>query len=334
MDSDLLSPTDPTIATTLHRLHAWLVFEVAQGDPSPNTLRSYLGSAKSFLLWCHASNVNSVTACDRDIKEYRAHLVQCRYQPATISTYLAGVRRLYDAMVDWGWRKDNPADQLQARRDRTSRSDKIIAKYIPDRSAFLKLFEIPDPNTIKGKRDRAILRILCYTGLRVSELCALDKEDLKLDDLPSLTVRAGKGRKCRHIPLGEQDAGIIRSWLDARNKLAANGSPALLVSLGQNHMGHRLTTRGARGIVDHYLRLAGLKKPGRSCHALRHSAATWLLDAGVPMQAIADLLGHSSVDTTAIYARIVDLRKYTPSEVLARRLSEAFQAYQSQITRM
>ena len=74
-------------------------------------------------------------------------------------------------------------------------------------------------------------------------------------------------------------------------------------------------TRGIRSVVDHYLRLAGLKQPGRSCHALRHSMATWLLDAGVPTEAIADLLGHSSIATTAVYAKIVDMNKYTPSEI-------------------
>ena len=61
---------------------------------------------------------------------------------------------------------------------------------------------------------------------------------------------------------------------------------------------------------------AGLKTPGRSCHALRYSLATWLLDAGVPIEFIADLLGHTSVVVTAIYAKVVDRRKYVPSSVL------------------
>ena len=68
--------------------------------------------------------------------------------------------------------------------------------------------------------------------------------------------------------------------------------------------------------MDKYLRQAGLKQPGRSCHSLRHSMAVWLLYAGVPTEAIADLLGHSSIAITAVYAKVVDLHKYTPSEVL------------------
>jgi integrase len=68
--------------------------------------------------------------------------------------------------------------------------------------------------------------------------------------------------------------------------------------------------------VNKYLRLAGLKQPGRSCHILRHSLATWLLDAEVPTEAIVDLLGHSSIAITAVYAKVVDMNKYTPSQIL------------------
>jgi len=322
--NDLISVKD-----LLESLHTWLIIEVSQGDPSSNTIRSYLGSAKSYLLWCEVSGTNYITATDSDLKRYRAHLVLNKYIPGTIATYLAGIKRLYAAFVDWGWRRDNPAATLKARKDLTSRSERIISKYIPDREAFLDLYKIPDENTIEGKRDRAILRILCYTGIRVSELCALNKEDLQLGELPTLTVRSGKGRKRRHIPLGEEDANLLNDWVDLRNTIEGPEDETLIVSLDCRTRGTRLSTRGARYIVNKYLEIAGMKKPGRSCHALRHSTATWLLEAGVPMQAIADLLGHSSVEVTAIYARVVDHRKYTPGDVLSRTIREALIRYQT-----
>jgi site-specific recombinase XerD len=68
--------------------------------------------------------------------------------------------------------------------------------------------------------------------------------------------------------------------------------------------------------VNKNLRLAGLKQLGRSCHTLRHSLATWLLDARVPTEAIADLLGYSSIAMIAFYAKVVDMNKYTPSQIL------------------
>jgi site-specific recombinase XerD len=320
----LISATD-----LLERLQNWLIIEVSQGGPSPKTLRSYLGSAKSYLLWCEASGINYATAKEIDLKRYRAHLVQKGYRPGTIATYLAGIKRLYEALRDWDWRRDNPAANLKARKDLTSRSDRIISKYIPDREAFLNLYKIPDENTIEGKRDRTMLRILCYTGIRVSELCALNREDVQLGEFPTLIVRAGKGRKRRYIPLGEVDADVVQDWLDLHNSIKVADQEALIISLDHRTRGSRLSTRGARNIVNKYLKIAGLKKPGRSCHALRHSTATWLLDAGVPMQAIALLLGHSSMDITAIYARVVDHRKYTPGDVLSRRIREALVRYQT-----
>ena len=318
-----------SVADLLERLRTWLLLEVSQGDPSPNTLRSYLGSAKSYLLWCEASGINYIAATDRDLKRYRAHLVQSKYRSGTIATYLAGVKRLYEALVDWGWRRDNPAYELKARKDLTSRSERIISKYIPDRETFLDLYTIPDENTVNGKRDRAILRILCYTGIRVGELCALNNDDLWLGKLPTLTIHAGKGRKRRHIPLGENDAIVLQEWPELRKTIEGPDSEALIISLDHRTRGTRLSTRGARNIVNKYLEIAEIKKPGRSCHALRHSTATWLLEAGVPMQAIADLLGHSSVDVTAIYARVVDHRKYTPGDVLSRAIRESLLKYQT-----
>ncbi len=309
-------------AQVLRRLTGWLRLEVADGDPSPATLRSYLSSAKMYLQWCEAANLDAKKVSKDGLKQYRRYLIGCGYSRGTIATKLSGIKRLYDAMKSWGWRKDNPAEGIKAKRELTTQSERIIAKYIKNRDSFLGLYLLPKADTVAGKRDRAILRILCYTGLRVSELCSLDRKDLDLGDAPSLTVRAGKGRKRRHIPLGEDDRSILREWLDARGRIQRSTTTALFVSLDNRSGGSRLSPRGARGIVDKYLEMANLKKPGRSCHALRHSTATWLLAAGVPMEVIADLLGHSSVSVTAIYAKVVDHRKYTPSEMLSRAIRE------------
>ena len=131
--------------------------------------------------------------------------------------------------------------------------------------------------------------------------------------------------------MGEVDANVIQDWLDLRKTIEGADHEVLIISLDHRTRGSRLSTRGARYIVNKHLKIVGLKKPGRSCHALRHSTATWLLEAGVPMQAIADLLGHSSIDITAIYARIVDHRKYTPGDVLSRRIRESLTRYQASL---
>lgn len=85
----------------LEKLETWLIVEVARGDPSPSTLRSYLCGAQIFLTWCQELEIDPAIASDLELKEYRFFLVRRNYQPATISTYLSGLRRFYEAMIDW-----------------------------------------------------------------------------------------------------------------------------------------------------------------------------------------------------------------------------------------
>ncbi len=120
-------------------------------------------------------------------------------------------------------------------------------------------------------------------------------------------------------------------WLDARNAFTDLNEDALFISLDNRTRGTRLSTRSARRIVDKYLTMAGIKQEGRSCHALRHSTATWLLAAGVPMEVIADLLGHSSVAVTAVYAKVVNHRKYIPGTLLTKQLREMLKSYNAHL---
>ncbi len=303
----------------MDRFRDWIQIEVAQGDASIHTLRSYQSSVWGFFAWCQARDIDSTEATEDEIKLFRSHLIQSGYKRGTIKTKLAGVHRFFDALQDWDIRLDNPAAKVKSKRDLTSQAEKIAEKFIPDRETFLTLWDQPDNSSTKGIRDRAILRVLCFTGIRVSELCSLDLTDIKNSGNPQLLIRGGKGRKRRYVPLGDQELGIIQHWVDVREDVASDRTQALFLTLDHRTRGRSLGTRGARSIVNHYLREAGLKQPGRSCHALRHSLATWLLEAGVPTEAIADLLGHSSIAITAVYAKVVDMYKYTPSEVLSER---------------
>jgi len=300
----------------LVRFRDWIQIEVAQGDASRHTQQSYLSSTRGFLAWCRAHDVEPNRATEDEIKLFRTHLIQSGYKRGTIRIKLAAVRRFFDALQDWGVRLDNPAAKVKAKRDLTTQAERIAEKYIPDRDAFLNLWKLPDRKSMMGLRDRAILRILCFTGIRVSELCSLDLADIRISDNPQLLIRGGKGRKRRHIPLGGTELDVLQKWIMARERLTSKNRQALFITMDNRSKGQRLGSRGARSIVNKYLRQAGLKQPGRSCHALRHSMATWLLDAGVPTEAIADLLGHSSIAITAVYAKVVDMHKYTPSEIL------------------
>ena len=172
-------------------------------------------------------------------------------------------------------------------------------------------------------------------GLRVAEVAGLDLGDV---DLEQGTVRVlGKGGKWRTIILIASTARKLRVWLDIRladascpdqdascpdqdascpDQDASWAGQALFVALDRRTNGTRLTTGGLRYIVDGYLEALGLKAQGISCHSLRHSAATWSRAGGAKIDAIADMLGHASTDTTRPYAQIVDRMRENPAKFL------------------
>jgi site-specific recombinase XerD len=126
----------------------------------------------------------------------------------------------------------------------------------------------------------------------------------------------GKGRKVRTVHLINHTAGLFADWLEVRQAVALNGVTALFVVVGPNGTGTALGPRGIRYVVDKYLTDLGLKSEGISCHALRHSAATWSRAGGARLDAIAGMLGHASVTTTSIYAHIVDRITENPARYL------------------
>jgi len=149
-------------------------------------------------------------------------------------------------------------------------------------------------------RDVALLELLYGTGLRVSEACALDLGDIDRDryGVPMLLVRHGKGNKSRQVPVGgAADRGLL-AYLPARRQLAARGE-ALFV----NAAGQRLTPRSVQRMVKRWT-IAGGVHADATPHSLRHSFATHLLDEGVDLRAIQELLGHASLGSTQIYTKV------------------------------
>ena len=148
-------------------------------------------------------------------------------------------------------------------------------------------------------RDRLIVEMLYATGIRVSELCGLDIDDV---DTPQRLVRVlGKGNKQRTVPFGVPAADALRAWLaDGRPALVtAESGPALLLGA----RGRRLDVRQARTVV-HQTVSAVIGAPDMGPHGLRHSAATHLLEGGADLRVVQELLGHSSLATTQLYTHV------------------------------
>jgi integrase/recombinase XerD len=222
------------------------------------------------------------------------------------------VRRLYQAATWRGLRTDNPAAGLKAPKERGARADRV--KYLP-LTGFKELMGAPDKRTMRGKRDRAILALLGYHGLRVSEVAGLTIDDLHLGDPAWVTV-TGKGDKTRQVYLTSTTRKTLETWLAARP--SGPGHRHVFVTLDNRTRGDPLSDRSIRNLVDGYLEALGLKEPGISCHSLRHSFATWSLAGGAKLESIQDTLGHASVETTQVYAKIVDKMRENPTLYLEK----------------
>jgi len=229
-----------------------------------------------------------------DVRAFMSLLRDNNYCKSTVARKLATLRSFYKFLVRRSYLSSNPVALI-----RTPKQDKRLPKYL-EVEQIEKLLANPDTTTLLGARDRAMLETLYSTGMRVSELIALNVNDV---DLTNSVVRiAGKGKKRRVIPLGPGAVQTILHFLDLRRNSPRSGSfdsEALFI----NKHGQRLSTRSVRRKLDKYLLEAGLDL-SVSPHTLRHSFATHMLQRGADLRSVQEMLGHQSLSTTQIYTHL------------------------------
>ncbi len=228
------------------------------------------------------------------VRDFMSQLRDRNYCKSTVARKLATLRSFYKFMVRRGHVTTNPVAVI-----RTPKQDKRLPKYL-ELEQIEKLFSNCDTTTLLGARDRAILETLYSTGMRVSELVALEVSEI---DLSASVVKVrGKGKKERLIPLGPGAVKAILHYLDLRRGAFAqsrHNPDALFV----NKHGQRLSTRSVRRKLDKYLLEAGLDL-SVSPHTLRHGFATHMLQRGADLRSLQELLGHQSLSTTQIYTHL------------------------------
>ena len=239
------------------------------------------------------------------IRRFLAHLDGFGYSPATTARKIATLRSFYKWLLKLERISANPMLLI-----RTPKQAKRLPKAITVEQVD-KLLSIPDNRETLGARDRAILETLYSTGVRVSELVDLNRNDL---DMEGQTTRVrGKGKRERMVPLGSHAMAAIRHYLtllepDPRfDRLRQDSALDGAVPLFINKNGGRLSSRSVRRKLDKYLAMAGLD-PTISPHTLRHSFATHLLDNGADLRSVQELLGHQSLSTTQIYTHLSSMR--------------------------
>jgi integrase/recombinase XerD len=161
----------------------------------------------------------------------------------------------------------------------------------------MRLLDVPTPDTLRGKRDRAMLYLLYACGLRVSELVTLELGDL--DRARGVVAPLGKGGKRRLVPIGDAALEPLDDYLAARAETPGATSPFVFLSRGKS----RLTRQGFWKLLATYARAAGIGRPV-SPHKLRHSFATHLLEGGADLRSVQTLLGHADISTTEIYTHV------------------------------
>lgn len=257
----------------------------------------------------HGRSRNTVSAYRRDLRQYLdyldgaepdaslidawvSHLSDSGFARSTIARKTAAVRGFHRFLVAEGMRETDPLATIEPPR----RTDSVPRAL--DVDDVFRLLEAPDPSSVAGRRDRALLEFLYGTGTRVSETVGLDLADL---DLEAGTTRVlGKGARERQVPLGRGARDAIRSWLPDRWELAGTRTDAVFVNL----RGRRLTRQGVFDIVRKAAVRAGLEAGDVSPHVLRHSAATHMLERGADLRTVQEILGHANVSTTQVYTRV------------------------------
>jgi len=223
------------------------------------------------------------------VRDYMVAMARAGLQPATRSRRLAALRALWHYLEETGTADSNPC-----RRVRLPRRPRPTPESLTMEECLLLLDAAENSRfALVAFRDRAIISLLLFTGLRRAELVGLALHDADLQ-VGTLRVVHGKGGRSRVVPLCEAARAALKDWLEMRPEVE---HPSLFTS----RTGRPLTARELHRVFRRTVSRAGLTRPGVTLHKLRRTFATMLLRGGVNVAVLQKLLGHASLETTAVY---------------------------------
>jgi integrase/recombinase XerC len=275
-----------------HLLTAFLTYLTVEKRASPHTLTSYQRDLQHWQAYCTLKKIDDWSLVS--VADIRAHIANRHRQGLSgksLQRELSAIRSLYTYLVQQQFAANNPASLVKAPK---------AARKLPrtlDVDQVAGLLDAPVDSLLE-LRDVAMFELFYSSGLRLSELAALNIADIDLVD-KSLRVQAGKGGKMRDLPIGSKATNALQRWLAQRAKQAAPTEAALFTS----QRGFRLGRRS----IELRLKLWCQKKGVVAAvhpHKLRHSFASHLLEASQDLRAVQELLGHSCINTTQIYTHL------------------------------
>lgn len=288
--------------------------EVEKGSAS-KTQENYARYLNKFVKWLkqtHQDGIKPHELTFKHIWDYRIFLSRSPIssknekplKKKTQNYYLIAIRNLLNYFTD----KDIqslPAEKIKLAKDKTAQVPKFL-----NLDQVEKLLNSPNTSHNIGLRDKAILEVLFSTGLRVAELAALNKDQIKIkNDTKDIELGiTGKGGRARTVYFSDRTVNHLRDYLKTRN----DSDKALFINYrpgknGDSPTSNRLTPRSIERILEKYSKIAGLSIMATP-HTMRHSYATDLLNQGVDIRTVQELLGHQNIATTQIYTHVTNKR--------------------------
>ena len=263
---------------------------------SANTVSSYIRDIRQFSDWLERNGeLKVLDAAEVNIEGFLAYLQQEGRSAATVSRGLASLKNFYAYLVSTGFLAESPVtDSIHV-----DRGEKKLPQVLSGAQVD-KLLAQPAPVDPKGIRDKAMLELLYATGIRVTELIGLNREDFN-PDLKS--IRVGDRKNIRAIPLYPAALRALTRYLaETRAVLVADsGEKALFVNVN----GSRMSRQGFWKILKHYQAKAGIEQE-ITPHTLRHSFAVHLIENGAELTAVKELMGHKDISSTQVYTHMIN----------------------------
>ena len=271
------------------QIKLFLQFLENEKRASSNTLQSYKRDILQYQDYINQSDLNYLKVDSDDLNSYFEYMKKQGRKTSTISRAIASVRAFYQFLVRTKKIKKDPTSDVK-----TPKIEKKVPSILTEKEVELLLNQ-PKCVDLKGIRDKAMLEFTYATGMRVSEIIALNIEDVNIEEE---FVFCHYGYKKRTIPLGKMAVKTLSDYIKRARPILikTEDEKALFVNLS----GERLTRQGFWKIVKYYKEQANITKD-ITPHVLRHSFATHLLQNGAELKAIQMMLGHSDISSTQVY---------------------------------
>lgn len=291
-------------------LKAFLAYLKLNRHVSPHTVRAYRSDVEQYLAFVASETgkkMSQLQPADLGMQSVRLHIGELNVADkarTTVARKLSALKTFVKYLMREDVMSHDPTQLAVA-----PKRDQTIPVFL-DEPEITRLIETPDTGDPLGRRDRAILELFYASGLRLSELVAIDLENINMSDRMIRVM--GKGRKERIVPFNQSAASAVKAWMKDRANILGSREPGAgsrkrhttqSDPLFINYRGTRLTGRSVDRLLRKYVARCSTRM-GVSPHALRHTFATHLLQRGADLRAIQELLGHSELSTTQRYTHV------------------------------